>query len=135
MGERKYLYNNHNIIQNAGTIRMTLWLYSLSNPTPQFLGKCHLPTFLYPRFEKSWGYTGLHLSVRPSLPSVLPAVPVFFLLFCFVLLNFSSKISPQTRMLIFSMQVDDGLLYRGIEKQPTPHILPCICPIFFPSIL
>ena len=26
----------------------------------------------------------------------------------------------QARMLIFSMQVDDDLLYRGIENQPSP---------------
>ena len=27
------------------------------------------------------------------------------------------------------------MLYRGISNQPSPLILPCICPIFFLSIL
>ena len=51
---------------------------------------------------------------------------------CFVK-DFSTTM--QGRMLIFGMQVDDDLLYRGIENQHSPLILLCICPIFFPSIL
>ena len=41
----------------------------------------------------------------------------------------------QARVVIFGEQVDNDILYRGIANQPSPLILPCICPIFFLSIL
>ena len=41
----------------------------------------------------------------------------------------------QARVFIFCMQVDNDALCRGIANQPFPLNLPCICPIFFPSIL
>ena len=41
----------------------------------------------------------------------------------------------QAREVIFGEQVDNDVLYRGIANQPSPLILPCICPIFFLSIL
>ena len=41
----------------------------------------------------------------------------------------------QARVFIFGMQVDNDVLYRGVANQSSPHILPCICPIFFLSIL
>ena len=44
----------------------------------------------------------------------------------------------QARVFIFGMQVDNDVLYRGIVNQPSPayiFIIPCICPIFFLSIL
>ena len=43
--------------------------------------------------------------------------------------------SVQARVFIFGMQVDNDELYRWIANQPSPLILPCICPIFFLSIL
>ena len=54
-------------------------------------------------------------SFLPSIPSVLPTVP--FLVKFFVN-DFSTTM--QARMLIFGMQVDDDLLYRGFENQPSP---------------
>ena len=36
----------------------------------------------------------------------------------------------QARVVIFGEQVDNDVLYRGIANQPSPLILPCICPIF-----
>ena len=41
----------------------------------------------------------------------------------------------QARVVIFALQVDDDELYSGIENQPSALILPCICPIFYLSIL
>ena len=41
----------------------------------------------------------------------------------------------QAGVVIFGIQIDDSVLYRGIAKQPSALILPCICPIFFLSIL
>ena len=41
----------------------------------------------------------------------------------------------QARVVIFGMQVDNDVLYRGIANQPSPLILPCICSIFFLSLL
>ena len=41
----------------------------------------------------------------------------------------------QARVVIFGEQVDNDVLYRGIANQTSPLILPCICPIFFLSIL
>ena len=41
----------------------------------------------------------------------------------------------QARVFIFGIQVDNDVLYRGIANQPSPAFLPCICPIFFLSIL
>ena len=53
----------------------------------------------------------------------------------------------QARVVIFGMQVDNDVLYRGIANQPSPAysslylsnflllILPCICLIFFLSLL
>ena len=42
----------------------------------------------------------------------------------------------QARVVIFGMQVDNDVLYGGIANQSS-HVLifPCICPIFFLSIL
>ena len=39
------------------------------------------------------------------------------------------------RVFIFGMQVDNDVVYRGIVNQPSSLILPCICPVFFLSIL
>ena len=41
----------------------------------------------------------------------------------------------QARVVILGMRVDNDVFYRGIANQPSPLILPCICPIFFLSIL
>ena len=41
----------------------------------------------------------------------------------------------QARVFIFSMQVDNDVLYPGIVNQPSPAYSFCICPIFFLSIL
>ena len=41
----------------------------------------------------------------------------------------------EARVFIFGMQVDNDVVYRGIANQPSPLILPCICLIFFLSIL
>ena len=41
----------------------------------------------------------------------------------------------QARVVIFGMQVDNDVVYRGIVHLPSPLILPCICPIFFLSVL
>ena len=41
----------------------------------------------------------------------------------------------QARVVIFGMQVDNDVVYCGIVNQPSPLILPCICPVFFLSIL
>ena len=37
----------------------------------------------------------------------------------------------QARVVIFGMQVDNDVLYRGIANTLLLLILPCICPIFF----
>ena len=34
------------------------------------------------------------------------------------------------RVVIFGKQVDNGVLYRWIANQPSPLVLPCICPFF-----
>ena len=41
----------------------------------------------------------------------------------------------QARVVIFGMQVDNDVLYHDITSQSSSLILPCICPIFFLSIL
>ena len=41
----------------------------------------------------------------------------------------------QARVIIQGMQVYNDILYRGIANQHSPSYLPCICPIFFLSIL
>ena len=42
----------------------------------------------------------------------------------------------QAKVVIYGMQVDNDVLYRGIANQPSPaYSFPCICPIFFLSIL
>ena len=41
----------------------------------------------------------------------------------------------QARVFIFGMQVDNDVSYYGIANQPSPLILPCICAVFFLSIL
>ena len=41
----------------------------------------------------------------------------------------------QVRVVIFGMQVDNDVLYRGIANSFLLLILPCIYPIFFLSIL
>ena len=51
----------------------------------------------------------------------------------FFVKDFSETV--KTRVVIFGMQVDNDVLYRGIANQPSSVILPCICPIFFLSIL
>ena len=48
-------------------------------------------------------------------PAVLPSIP--FLVKFWVKDFFTTM---QARMLIFGMQVDDDLLYHGIENQPAP---------------
>ena len=60
------------------------------------------------------GYTGLHLSV---LPFIRPFHPFPFWRKFFVK---DLSTTMQARMLIFGMQVDGDLLYRGIENQPSP---------------
>ena len=67
---------------------------------------------LYPRFEKVGGIlVYICPSVRPSLPSVLFLVKIFRQRF----LN-----NHEARMLIFGMQVDNDMLYRGIKIQSSP---------------
>ena len=39
----------------------------------------------------------------------------------------------QARVVIFGVQVDNEILYRGIANQPSPLILPCIYLFFFLS--
>ena len=51
----------------------------------------------------------------------------------FFIKNFCETV--QARVVIFGMQVDNDVLYCGIANQPSPLILPCICPIFFLSIV
>ena len=51
----------------------------------------------------------------------------------FFVKDFSETV--QARVFIFGMQVDNDVVYCGIVNQPSPHILPCICPVFFLSIL
>ena len=41
----------------------------------------------------------------------------------------------KARMLIFGMQVDDDLLYSGIENQSSPAYFSLYLSMFFPSIL
>ena len=41
----------------------------------------------------------------------------------------------QARLVVFGKQVNNDVLYCGIANQPSPLILPCVCPIFFLSIL
>ena len=41
----------------------------------------------------------------------------------------------QARVVIFGMQVNNDVLYRGIVNQTSPLILPCFCQIFFLFIL
>ena len=41
----------------------------------------------------------------------------------------------QARIVIFGMQVDNDVLYRGIANQPSRAYFLCICSIFFLSIL
>ena len=41
----------------------------------------------------------------------------------------------QASVFIFGVQVDNDVLYGGIANQLSPLILPCICPIFFLSII
>ena len=36
----------------------------------------------------------------------------------------------QARKVIFGMQVDNDVLYRGFANQPSPASFPCICLIF-----
>ena len=84
-------------------------------------------TLLYPRFEKWGGYTGLPLSVVPSVvPSVLP----------YFRNTVSSKISPQP----FKMETS-YLVYRstttscivGLKMGLLLFVLPFVCSFFFLS--
>ena len=72
--------------------------------------------------QPSSAYSSLYLSNFLS----------FHTLMQFYVKDFSTTM--QGRMLIFVMQVDDDLLYRGIENQSSSYSS-LFCPIFFPSIL
>ena len=87
-----------------------------------YISKISNGHYLYPRFEevrRLYWFT----SVRPVRP----------LLMKFIVKDFSTTM--QAKMIIFGMQVDDDLLYPGIENQPSSLIRPCFCPIFFHFIL
>ena len=69
---------------------------------------------------------------------ILPCIcPIFFLsilgMMKFFVKDFS--VTVQARVFIFGMQVDNDVLCRGIAISLLLLILPCICPIFFLSIL
>ena len=74
---------------------------------------------LYPRFEKVgvYWFTSVRPAFRPSLPSFRPS-PFWWKFF---VKDFSTNM--QARMLIFGVQVDEDLLYRGIDNQPSPAYL------------
>ena len=88
------------------------------------LGYFQVHPYLYPRFEKVGAGVYWFASVRPSVR------PLFGKIFRQRFLT-----TMQARMLIFGMQVDDDLLYRGIENQPSTAYSSLICPICFHSIL
>ena len=74
---------------------------------------------------------------QPS-PLILPCTcPIFFLSILWMMKFFVTDFceTVQARVFIFVVQVDNDVLYRGIANQPSPLILPYICPIFFLSIL
>ena len=79
------------------------------------------------------------VGLRTSLLLViLPCIcPIFFLSILRMMKFFVKDfcVTVQARVVIFGMQVDNDVLYHGIANQPSPLILPCICPIFFLSIL
>ena len=69
---------------------------------------------------------------------ILPFIyPIFFLSILWMMKFFVKDFceTVKTRVVIFGMQVDNDVVYGGIANQPSPLILPCICPIFFLSIL
>ena len=69
---------------------------------------------------------------------ILPCIcPIFFLSVVSVMKFFVNNFceTVQARVSIFGEQVDNDVLYCEIVNQPSPLILPCICPIFFHSIL
>ena len=71
--------------------------------------------FLYPRFEK---VGGILLYICPSFcPSVRPyVIPLHF-----IVKDFPTTL--QARKVIFSIQIYDDMLYRGIANQPSPASL------------
>ena len=87
--------------------------------------------YFYAPALKKLGYTGLRLSVRPSLSSVLPLNHLFGE-------NFSSKISQQPSKLECLYLVCRLMTTCCIVELRTSLLLlipSFICPIFFPSIL
>ena len=81
---------------------------------------------LYPGIENqlSLAYSSLHLSNFLSFHTLKNDLFVK---------DYSTTM--QARILIFGMQVDDDWLYHGLRTSLLLLILPCVCPIFFPSIL
>ena len=79
------------------------------------------------------------VGLRTSLLLViLPYICPIFCLSILQMMKFFVKDfceTVQARVVIFGMQVDNDVLYRGIANQLLLLILPCICPIFFLSIL
>ena len=65
----------------------------------------YTPALLYPRFE-TWGYTGLHLSVRPSVRPLK-----------FFVNDFSTTM--QATVVITGIQIDNNMLYLGTANQPS----------------
>ena len=76
---------------------------------------------------------------QPSPANNVPAfVRLYFLSILWIMKFFVKDFSTtmQARVVIFVMQVDDDILYRGIENQSFSCLFsPCICPIFFRSLL
>ena len=71
---------------------------------------------------------------------ILPCICLIFFLSILSMIKFFVKDfceTVQARVVIFGLQVNNDVLYRGIANQPSsqPLILPCICPIFFLSLL
>ena len=83
---------------------------------------------LYRGFENPAAFSSLFFPAFVHF-SFLP----YFEEWNFFVKDFSATM--EARMLIFGMQVDDDLMYGRIENQLLRLILPCICPLFFPSIL
>ena len=52
---------------------------------------------------------------------MLPCIcPIFFLSIFFIMKFFRQRFLLQARVVIFGMQVDNDVLYRGIANQPSP---------------
>ena len=77
-------------------------------------------------------YRGIENQPSPAYLSLyLSSFLSFHTLMKFFVKDFSTTM--QVRMLIFGMQADDDLLYRGIENQPSPAYLSLY--LSFPSLM